>query len=111
MSNKKTYKKNVPVKEELTETEKLNLLIEDSKKSLVYEAITHFNRQAKRVRLEDDSRFFFNKDEVNFIVSNLKAPDSVGVKEVVNKGKFFCYEIYRTKFIKETRVRKKKTDK
>lgn len=75
---------------------------------LVQEAIVHFNAHRTRKTI-DDSRFFFKKQEVNFILENLENPNSVKVKIIKNDDNtIFCYELERVISIVEKRKRKPK---
>lgn len=89
-------------KEMGTKREEMDIIDE-----LVEEAIAHFNTPRKR-KTSDDSRFFFKKNEVNFILKSLDNPNSVKVNTILNDDKtVFCFELIRVISLVETRRKRK----
>lgn len=84
-------------------------LLDETKREIIGEAVSYFNRKHTR-KTHDDSRYFFSWDEVTAIVERLKDKESVTISVYKDKGKVYCYIITPVIF-KETRKKKKKVHK
>ena len=81
-----------------------NAILSEVSKSLIQEAVSHFNIVRTRIR-EDDERYFYKWDEVDAVLSQLKDPDCVSIKAEKNfDGSIFCYVMNFASLKKETRI-------
>lgn len=87
-----------------------NDFLNEFKDEAIQEAFEHFSRKFLRIR-EDDTRYFFNEKDVNFIIGRLaQCQISVKVEYIYNNDKahsIFCYAIKPVSSGKETRKRNK----
>ena len=91
MKNINTTKKNTIN----TKAETTNDIILDAIDGVLNEAVRHFNTPSYRNR-GDEERYFYNKEEVEKVMSLLYVPESVICTPDYNKdGSVFCYIISR----------------
>lgn len=69
-----------------------NTLISEAVSSIIWEAITHFNKPTTR-KSPENPRYFYKKTEVDAVISQLMNPESVKIKiEYESDGITpFCY--------------------
>lgn len=80
-----------------TEISIMNEMVDESINSVIQEAVAHFNQGRRRVKNpEDDCRFFWNEDELNLFLKQIKYPEKVWVSSVYDDaGKFYAYRVGR----------------
>ncbi len=80
-----------------TEISIMNEMIDESINSVIQEAVNHFNQERRRVKNpDDDCRFFWNDDELNLFLKQVKYPEKVWVSTVYDdNGKFYAYRVGR----------------
>ena len=97
-STKKCFKTKISEEDEMF-SESISLIL--------LEAINHFNSCALRMR-GDESRFFFNRKEVELVMNNLFKPDDIVCQVVTDDcGDFFCYELFRKSVVEKLQSKKK----
>ena len=79
-------------------------LLSETKREIIGEAVSYFNRKHTR-KTSDDSRYFFSWDEVTAVIDRLEDKESVTISVHKDKGKVYCYIITPVIF-KETRKKK-----
>lgn len=82
----------------------MNELIEEAINTVVQEAVKHFNTTKTRVRdPEEDARFFWNDEELNMFLQQIKYPDRVWVSTITDDktGKFYAYRVGRVIALKD----------
>lgn len=96
MKNINTTKKNaINAKVTSAKVETANDIILDAIDGVLNEAVRHFNTPSYRNR-GDEERYFYNKEEVEKVMSLLYVPESVICTPDYNKdGSVFCYIISR----------------
>lgn len=78
-----------------------NFLIEQSISSVLRDDIRYFNStRSNPVGKRDVSRYYYNKREVDLVLSKIKDRDSFLVSEHWENDEIFCWEIKRAQALK-----------
>lgn len=78
-----------------------NYLIEQSISSVLRDDIRYFNStRSNPVGKRDVSRYYYNRKEVDLVLSKLKDRDSFMVSEHWENDEIFCWEIKRVRALK-----------
>lgn len=74
----------------------MNEIVDESINAVIQEAVTHFNKDKKRIcSPEEDCRFFWNDRELNAFLKQIKYPEKVWVSTIYDHGQFYAYRVGR----------------